>query len=123
MCKDTSPKRLHHIFNLIGFILFGVFCLLGGAFYLDYLTHQRFNCGDKDSTFNKTTTPDCYSHHFFGVGWLTMAAGVPIFAIWSEYKKKCAIYGVVPAFIAGVFGLYFVIMVFVDDEPFNFQKD
>lgn len=49
-----------------------------------------------------------------------MAFGVPLFAILGYCRKKVTIFGAIVAFIAGSFGVYFVVMVFVDDEPFNF---
>lgn len=52
-----------------------------------------------------------------------MAGVVPFFAIIGECKPKIAIVGAILAFLAGVFGFYFVIMIFVDDRPFDFKKD
>ena len=48
-----------------------------------------------------------------------MAFGVPLFAILGYWRKKVTIIGAVIAFIAGSFGIYFVVMVFVDNQPYN----
>ena len=122
MCKNTPPKKLHNVFKLISFICFGVFGVIGACFYIDYMAHEQYDCSDTDSLFNRTTTPDCYSHHFFGFGWITMAIGVPVFAVIGYCRRKVTIIGAVIAFIAGSFGIYFVVMVFVDDDPYSFQN-
>lgn len=52
-----------------------------------------------------------------------MAAVVPFFGLFGECKPKMTIYGAILAFLAGIFGFYYVVMVFVDDRPYDFRKD
>ena len=48
-----------------------------------------------------------------------MAACVPFFGLLGECKPKITIIGAIIAFIAASFGLYFVIAVLADNEPYN----
>ena len=48
-----------------------------------------------------------------------MAACVPFFGLIGECKPRITIIGAIIAFIAASFGLYFVIAVLVDNEPYN----
>ena len=120
MCKDPDKLgRAHRIMKFISFICFGIFGIMGGGFYTDYMVNER-KC---DVETNNRETPDCYPTHFFGVGWLMMASAVPFFGIFGECHYKVTLIGAFFSFIAGCFGLYFVIMVFVDREPFNIFND
>lgn len=116
MCTGKNV-RCHEILKLVSYLGFGIFGLTGGAFYADYMAHKDHDCSDPDT--DATMTPDCYSQHFFGAGWLIMAACVPFFGIFGECKPKITIIGTCIAFIAASFGLYYVIMVLVDDQPYN----
>lgn len=112
MCKKVKCSQALKFVSYLGFGLFG---LTGGAFYTDYIVNKKYNCED----YNKIYTPDCYSQHFFGVAWLLMAACVPFFGLIGECKPKITIIGAIIAFLAGIFGLYFVIAVLIDNEPYN----
>lgn len=48
-----------------------------------------------------------------------MAACVPFFGLIGECKPRITIIGAIIAFIAASFGLYFVIAVLADNEPYN----
>ncbi len=114
MCSGKN-KKCHNILKFVSYLGFGLFGLTGGAFYTDYMVNQNHDCTDPANTFDKTQTPDCYSQHFFGTGWLILATCVPFFGIFGECKPKITIIGAVLAFIAACFGLYYVVMVLVDN--------
>lgn len=124
MCKDHKKvNRTIQIFKLVAYLGFGLFGVTGAGFYIDYISEESGRCHEERSDFNERVAPDCYSHHFFGVGWLMMAAVVPFFGIFGECKPKITIYGAILSFLAGIFGFYFVIMIFVDEMPYDFKTD